>query len=489
MNIAELLSQCAADVPDRKALVDLSGRTPQTLTYAQLARAVSNAASALSCGGLSPGARVAVLHPINAALYVAIGGLLRAGLVPVVCDPGATHDQRNRAFGTVSPEGIFASPAGHVYAMSFPALASARYRFTSGAFPGTIDITAAQTGSTMVPREGEDAALITFTSGSTGTPKAIVRTHSLLRAQFDAICGMVPLTGVDLATMPVALLANLASGVTSVISGVDLRQPGKADPQRLARDIERTHATSIVASPAMLDGLAHTDSTRLHSLRRIITGGGPAMPSLMDALQHMLHDAEIISVYGSSEAEPIACLSWPSISDSDLQAMRDGAGLLVGMPVADAEVRIYEGEIVVAGHHVVPGYLNGVGDGEAKLRLDGRTWHRTGDGGYLDSRERLWLTGRVQAVIRDDRGTIEPLRVECSASFEPEVKRSALIGVGNRRVLAVEPRAGMSIDLVRLERRIAWANIDKVRVVRRLPVERRHNAKIDYPALRRRIHA
>jgi acyl-CoA synthetase (AMP-forming)/AMP-acid ligase II len=489
MNIAELLSQHAIAAPDRNALVDLSGLTPRTLTYGQLERAVSSAASAFSKGGLSPGARVAVLHPINAALYVAIGGLLRAGLVPVICDPGARHDQRNRAFEIVSPEGIFASPAGQIYAMAFPALASARHRFTAGAFPGTTDITAVQPGSAIVPRVGEDAALITFTSGSTGLPKAVVRTHALLRAQFEAIRGMVPLTGVDLATMPIALLANLASGVTSVISGVDLRRPGKADPRRLVRDIERTHATSIVASPAMLDGLAHADSARLRSLRRIITGGGPAMPSLMNALQNMLHDVEIIGVYGSSEAEPIACLSWSSISDPDLQAMRDGAGLLVGTPVADAEVRIRDGEIVVAGRHVVPGYLNGVGDGEAKIPLDGRTWHRTGDGGYVDARGRLWLTGRVQAIVRDDRGAIEPLRVECSASFEPEVKRSALFGIGNRRVLAVEPRAGMRIDLERLERRLAWARIDKVSVVHQLPVERRHNAKIDYPALRRRVHA
>jgi acyl-CoA synthetase (AMP-forming)/AMP-acid ligase II len=489
MNIAELLSQHATAVPDRNALVDLSGRTPQTLTYGQFERAVSKAASAFSRSGLSPGARVAVLHPINAALYVAIGGMLRAGLVPVICDPGATHDQRNRAFATISPEAIFASPAGQLYAMSLPALASARLRFTSGSFPGTIDIAGAQPGSTIVPRADDEAALITFTSGSTGMPKAIVRSHMLLRAQLDAISGMVPLTGVDLATMPVVLLANLASGVTSVISGVDLRRPGTADPRRLVRDIERTNATSIVASPAMLERLAHADLTRLQSLRRIITGGGPAMPSLMIALQRQLQRAEIISVYGSSEAEPIACLPWSSVSDSDLQEMRDGAGLLVGTPVAGAEVRIREGEIVVAGRHVVPGYLNGVGDEEAKLRLDGRTWHRTGDGGYMDARGRLWLTGRVQAIVRDDRGTIEPLRVECAASFEREVKRSALIGVGSRRVLAVEPRAGMKIDLVRLERRLAWAHIDGFRVIHRLPVERRHNAKIDYPALRRRIHA
>ena len=49
------------------------------------------------------------------------------------------------------------------------------------------------------------------------------------------------------------------------------------------------------------------------------------------------------------------------------------------------------GEIVVAGGHVLPGYLNGEGDVETKFEVDGARWHRTGDLGYLDGAGRLWL--------------------------------------------------------------------------------------------------
>ena len=35
--------------------------------------------------------------------------------------------------------------------------------------------------------------------------------------------------------------------------------------------------------------------------------------------------------------------------------------------------------------------------------------------------------------------------------------------------------------------RLAWARLADVLAVRRIPVDRRHNAKVDYPALRRML--
>ena len=487
MNAAEMLLQQARSVPDRDALIDLTGRSVRTLTFAQLEREAAVAAAAYERSGLAPGSRVIVVHPINALLYVALAGMFRAGIVPVVCDPGAGRLQFGRACASVSPDAIFASTAGHLFAATIPALRRIHRRFAFGGFPGCIDVSRGDVDPSVVRRGGDDPALITFTSGSTGAPKALVRTHSLLRAQLNAIRAVIPLEGVDIATMPIALLANLAAGVTSVIPSVDLGRPGEADPDRLARDVELTRATGFVASPAMLDALLRTEPSRLRSLRRIVTGGGPVMPSLMTALQSLLPDAEIVCVYGSTEAEPIAFLEWSSVTNADLQAMRDGAGLLAGTPSPDSDVRMHHGEIIVAGDHVVPGYLDPTDDAKTKFRLDGRTWHRTGDGGYFDASGRVWLTGRVNAAINDERGPMGPLRVECALSFDDGIRRSAFLGARSRRTLFVEPRAGATPDAAWMRRAISWAHVDEVRVVSRLPVDRRHNAKIDYPALRRML--
>jgi hypothetical protein len=40
-------------------------------------------------------------------------------------------------------------------------------------------------------------------------------------------------------------------------------------------------------------------------------------------------------------------------------------------------------------------------------------------------------------------------------------------------------------EMTALKEKLLWAALDEIRIYPRLPVDRRHNAKIDYPALRR----
>ena len=218
---------------------------------------------------------------------------------------------------------------------------------------------------------------------------------------------------------------------------------------------------------------------------------------------------------GSTEAEPIARVAWSEIAAVDLEAMETGAGLLVGRPVAAIQLRILpdrwgmpigpyddadftravlaggqRGEIVVAGAHVLPGYLNGVGDEETKFRVSGTVWHRTGDAGYLDPRNRLWLLGRCSAKLADQHGLLYPFAVECAALVVEGVRRCALVEHEGARVLAVELE-GLSHEDARraLLARLAWAGLKDVIVVEQLPMDKRHNAKIDYPALRKLLAA
>jgi acyl-CoA synthetase (AMP-forming)/AMP-acid ligase II len=141
---------------------------------------------------------------------------------------------------------------------------------------------------------------------------------------------------------------------------------------------------------------------------------------------------------------------------------------------------------VVSGEHVLPGYLHGIGDEETKFRVDGSVWHRTGDAGYLDERGRLWLLGRCVARIRDARGDLYPFAAETAVYQDPRVRRAAMLAHDGKRVLALEfyeTPAPASLDAVRAT--LAWTRLDEVRLCRHIPVDKRHNAKIDYPALHR----
>ena len=74
-----------------------------------------------------------------------------------------------------------------------------------------------------------------------------------------------------------------------------------------------------------------------------------------------------------------------------------------------------------------------------------------------------------------------------------QIEKLALKKIGGRphrsygfdhRILAIEPEEDCAPpDLGQLRRVLPWAHLDEVRIYRRLPVDRRHNAKIDYPLL------
>jgi acyl-CoA synthetase (AMP-forming)/AMP-acid ligase II len=133
---------------------------------------------------------------------------------------------------------------------------------------------------------------------------------------------------------------------------------------------------------------------------------------------------------------------------------------------------------------VLHGYLHGRGDEETKFRVDGVVWHRTGDAGYLDERGRLWLLGRCVARIHDDRGDLWPFAAETAVYQDTRVRRAALVAHRGKRILAVELHEGQrQIDVTAMQAALKWALVDEVRVCRTVPVDRRHNAKIDYPAL------
>jgi olefin beta-lactone synthetase len=539
MTIGDKLSEQARGRPGTVALIDdAAGRT---LTFAQLDDEVAKAAAWWRARGLKRGQAVLVFVPMSADLYVALLAIFRIGAVALFLDPSAGKEHLERCCARWAPAALLAIPKAHLLRLRSRALRAIPLKVTTGGWlPGTVRWLAGATVKRVTTNDAqpEDAALVTFTSGSTGVPKGAVRTQGFLLAQYQALAPSIALQAgdVDLATLPVFTLANLAAGVTTVIPDVDLRKPGAVDAARVWAQIERSGVNRITASPAFFErliayangrsgdesggagsligksGNQETDRRRtLPGLRKLYTGGAPVFPRLLEALSALAPNAEVVAVYGSTEAEPIAHVGAHEIEAEDLVAMRGGRGLLAGVPVDEVKLRVVRdrwgvargalsaeefaaeclptgetGEIVVAGDHVLPGYLGGIGDEETKFRVAGEVWHRTGDAGLLDERGRLWLAGRCAARIEDARGAIYPFGVECVAMTFPAVRRAAMVALDGRRVLVVEADSDerLAAELVAA---VAWAQVDEVRFMATLPVDKRHNAKIDYPELRRRL--
>lgn len=520
MNIAEILRKQARERPNAPALIESHGRREKVATFAELEDAAARGATLLRERGLRANQTVLVFLPMSIDLYVVLSALFRQGITAMFLDPSAGRGHLERCCSIRPPQGLIASPKAHLLRLISPAIRRIPHRFVVGSFlPGAIPWRRsgefpAEAG--IVSCHPDTPALITFTSGSTGLPKCIGRSHGFLLEQHRVLEKDISLLpgDTDLTTLPIFVLANLASGVTSVIPDADLRRPGFIQPEPVLRQIERFRPTRTVASPAFLERLCdgcEQSGRKLEEFTRVYTGGAPVFPSSLQRFAKVFPNAEITAVYGSSEAEPIAMERWSEVTGGDIAKMVAGCGLPAGKPTDGIGVKIMApqwgkpvgplsrdelqqiclpametGEIIVSGAHVLKGYLNGTGDEETKVGIKdgGEVWHRTGDSGYLDPLGRLWLMGRSSAAITDDRGTLYPFAVECAAMEHPAVRRAALARHKGKRVLFVELHDSVGIvpEEALLEA-LSWAFIDEVRRLKKIPLDKRHNAKVDYAAL------
>lgn len=517
MNIVEILQRQAHERPEALAIIDMHGGRERVTTFAGLETASARGAALLCDVGLSSGDTVLVFQPMSAELYIALMALFRMGITAMFLDPSAGREHIERCCAIRPPAALIASPKAHLLRLISPALRRIPSHICYSRFmPGCMSwgrCERIQPHRPIANCTNDTPALITFTSGSTGQPKAAVRSHGFLLEQHRVLERAIHLTSgtIDLTTLPVFVLANLASGVTSLIPDADLRCPGRIKAAPVLRQIERHCPASVAASPAFLERICdacEATGQTVPGFHYIFTGGAPVFPDHLDRLAATFPDAEVVAVYGSTEAEPIAHISRHAVSSDDLSAMQAGGGLLTGEPVPGIDVRVIAprwgtpldnmsedafsgiclangtaGEIVVSGGHVLKGYLNGTGDEETKFRVAGAVWHRTGDSGYFDDAGRLWLLGRSAAVINDERGCLYPFAVECAARGFSGVSRAALVNRQGQRILFVQPQRGAHIDTAAVRSALAWAQLDSVRELAGIPLDKRHNAKVDYGRL------
>ncbi|AHG89349.1 AMP-dependent synthetase and ligase [Gemmatirosa kalamazoonensis] len=510
MNVAELLAGPVAERPDAPALVERVGGRTRATTFAALDAAARATAALLVARGVRAGDAVLFFAPPSVELYAALAAVFRVGAVAMFVEPSAGRGVLDAACAMWPPAALVASRKAHLLRLVSRAIRRIPVKLvTRGWVPSAARLPLGGADAPLHPCDADAPALLTFTSGSTGTPKAAVRTHGILRAQLDALRPLAARAGErELVSLPIVVLVNLAAGATTVLPDADLRRPGAIDPAPVLAQLAEHDVGRVTASPAFLERLvdASTDGA-LARLASVVTGGGPVFPDLVARVKRAARDARIVAVYGSTEAEPIAHVRDDELSPDDHAATRAGRGLLAGTPDACVSLRIIHarpdaplgplgaaelealrcapgepGEIVVAGAHVVRGYLRGIGDAETKVRVDDVVWHRTGDAGYLDERGRLWLLGRAAAAIVDARGTLYPFAAEAAARAMLGPRRVAVVAHHGRRVLVVE--RGADVDVPTLLGALSWAHLDDVASVDTMPTDRRHNAKIDYAAVR-----
>ena len=460
-------SQTAAAYPNRAAIVNGDGTQ---ISFAQLHSRACDLATAWRHCGIKRGDRVLLALGVNHDLYASLAALWSLGATVVLPEPSMGLAGLKHAVRTAQITAFCATGAYRLIKAITPAL----WRIPS--LPFSIP----HTKGTLDRTDLDATALISFTSGTTGTPKAIPRSHTFLMAQQEAVGPLLESdqTERDLVAFPVFVLINLACGRTSILPNWKMSKLAKLSPFALQSWITQQNVTRALLPPALCEKL--TETGPLPDLRHVFTGGGPVFPDVVKALQKAHPATAVTCVYGSTEAEPIAHLPATQITNADLDAMENGAGLLVGQPTQHTKIRIVADEIQVTGGHVNKGYLDPTDDAENKVREDDIIWHRTGDAGRINDDGRLWLLGRVGTDVALCGRQTYPFAIEVAVRTWGGVSACAFMDHKGKPQIVI---SGDSTQLGNWQKRAANMGIGDVQHVTSIPMDKRHGSKVDRKAL------
>jgi acyl-CoA synthetase (AMP-forming)/AMP-acid ligase II len=458
--IPELLKRHASERGGKVAYRDAHS----SVTYAQLAERTGRLAGHLADLGLVAGDTVAILLPNSTQWIETCFAIARAGAISVPISYDASEpeiayrleDANCRAIVTTAErldlvaklqanapnlKTVIATSRGgpHGDALSYEALLS--------------------TAPKSAPRDSallHEPAFILYTSGTTGRAKGVLLTvHGML--WIVAAC-WAPITGLSerdtvLSPLPLfhsyalnlSVLGVLATGASEYI----MERFSTAEAMRLLRTGAFTYFPGV---PTMFHYLMQgAEAGAALPGMRVCVSAGAIMPATLNRAFEERFGIPLLDGYGITETSTMVTMNWPTGSRVYGSCGFPVPGLAVRIvdPVTgDDAAQGAEGELIVRGPNVMPGYLNKPEETAKALR---KGWYHTGDLAKADANNFLTITGRLKELIIRGGQNIAPAEIEEVVNTYPPVLDCAVVGaphehLGEVPVLFVVARANQTVE-------------------------------------------
>lgn len=460
-SVPELIRWSTASYADLDAIRD----GDVTLTYAELGAKIDEAARAMTANGIAAGDTVAVWAP-NCWQWVVAGlAASRAGarLVPIntrfkgveaayvlrtanvrllfVVDgfldtdySGSLVDQDVPSLTKIINLSGPASPTAETFASFLEAAAGGNDQ-SERELQAEIDKRSDEVGP-------EDIGLIMFTSGTTGNPKGVlVRGGAIIRA-FHAYGTALTVRPADpyLLVNPYFHAFGYNSGIIVCLLFGALNLPVAIyEPEQVMATIQREKVAVFPGPPALFQGLLNHKKLGdydLSSLRACVTGAASIPVEMIIAMRERLGFETVITAYGMTETSGIAAYT---MADDPPEV----AATTSGRAIPDGELRVVdedgndvaigaEGELLVRGFQVTPGYLDAPEQTAEAIDPDG--WLHTGDIAVMNEAGYIDITDRKKDMFIMGGFNAYPAEIERVMVEHPLVGIASVIGVPDERM-------------------------------------------------------
>jgi acyl-CoA synthetase (AMP-forming)/AMP-acid ligase II len=465
MRLPQILQRVAHEYPEGAGITFQS----KTRTWQQLLARCEHLAGALKSLGLGGGGRIAILSYNSNAMAELFFGSQWVGGVVVPLNWRWAIPELLSCVEDCTPT-ILAADQAHVenarhLQQRCPSITTLIYIGAGEVPEGFVDYeTLLKTAEPMADGKfgGDDLALIIYTGGTTGRSKGVMLSHnniyvnSMSHLEFDGVGEgfSIVLSG------PMFHISACCRIFTHTFMAVHMVILPQFDAVALMESIQKYRLTSVILISAMaafvLDHPRFNEFD-LSSLKKINYGAAPMPPSLIRRLQEQFPEVGFYHGYGATEAAGTISTLQPKDHHLDgpgAQKLRS-----VGTPTPYLEIRIVDtegnevkpgcmGEIAMRGPNVMMGYWNRPEETASVLR---NGWYYSGDAGYRDKDNFLYVVDRLKDMIISGGENIYSIEVERAIDLHPAVRQCAVIGIADEKwgesvlaVLSLEPNGSIS---------------------------------------------
>ncbi|KAF0906125.1 hypothetical protein E2562_009116 [Oryza meyeriana var. granulata] len=434
-----------AEVGSRPCLID--GQTGESYTYAEVEKMTRRAAAGLRRMGVGKGDVVMNLLRNCPEFAFSFLGAARLGAATTTANPFYTPHEIHRQAEAAGAKVIVTEACAVEKVREFAAGKGVPVVTVDGAFEGCVEfreVIDAEEPRADADVHPDDVVALPYSSGTTGLPKGVMLTHrSLITSVAQQVDGENPnlyfsKDDVLLCLLPLfhiyslnsVLLAGLRAGSAIVIMR-------KFDLGALV-DLVRKHNITIAPFvPPIVVEIAKSPRVTaedLASIRMVMSGAAPMGKDLQDAFMAKIPNAVLGQGYGMTEAGPVLamCLAFAKepfkVKSGSCGTVVRNAELKIVDPDTGASLgRNQSGEICIRGEQIMKGYLN---DPEAtKNTIDQDGWLHTGDIGFVDDDDEIFIVDRLKEIIKYKGFQVPPAELEALLITHPEIKDAAVVSM------------------------------------------------------------
>ncbi len=427
-NLYELFMEQATKFPEKIMLY--YNNTP--IKYRDVLNAVYKVAHALRSIGVCSGSTV-ILQCGNTPYFIySYFAILQCNAIPVLVNPMARQYELQHYCNVAQPQCIITESVMADRLVQCAIVQDTKKFITvddNKIYISMDSIVHADAYDNRYVQENNTDAAIIFTSAMDGYALGAVLTHYGIFHSAKSVAQMMSEdTAVSAAVLPLFHAFGFTSSlIVPLIKAIPILLVEKFSLKKIMQILSNKDMRSFVGVPAMYNIMKSLfeRSSNFNHIQLWVSGGDYLEASLQN--WYAQKGIDIRQGYGLTEASPIVSWNMPVIKNKLCS---------IGKPMPYNEVRIVDengrdvtatvhGEIIVKGINVIQKYYNNPQKTREYIK---KGWLYTGDIGYFDSDQYLFISGRKKEMVLKNGYNVYPKEVERLLLFHPDIKSVRVTG-------------------------------------------------------------